>query len=411
MISLRSVSVYAVLLTFAAAVDKRARVIKEPLRQASALSKLEGVASSFLVNPTSASVLGADASKLYGPLLMRTDLFVAEGVDLVEKLRLQLGVKERVDAIRHFFKYNQPEIAEVTNSHDMFQFIAGLGKHKTALLTVMAPLRDLLDEYIVNRARYPIYDYLPTGLRDEYLKYFTPVDKDDFPVRVGTPGVLAFLPRCGEMYEELFGADQPLLGNLIVLKGIGNYPSRIVNLIDGTSTDLNREFDGIVFVVETREVITRRRNGGPHERWVGRSRQVSQNPHPVEGLTWHGYFSRHGETAVLSKPEYFNLLDMDDVLSEMDEDIEELMEKGDLTPQQEALVKYWGHLERGEVAECSATLPDLGMDMTFIKPADVELLDSTAYARIEGILDYMKESVSEIIADGSVSGRIYQPID
>lgn len=382
-----------------ATIENEVSPVRRASRERPLLERLAGLASSSLHSPMSEWLTSHDLVHLVGSLLMRHDIFVSDGKDLVEALRLQLGLSRRVDAARHFVKNNKPEIDEVLGDLDLFQVITHLGLSKKYLIVMMHPLRELLEDYTDKRARFPFYDYLPPGLRREYLRYFTPVS--NFQVFPGVDGILAYLPRCYSNYSNINGEDQYVYGDLIVLDGIGDTSSRIVNVKDGRSADLNNKFTDISFFMDTREVLVSDESG------VYKWNDTRFVPCNYQGYAWnassiwHGYPSRSGETAVLNQVAYMIISNMDDILGDWMEELEVLRALVDLTPQQVALLQYFDHADKQEISKLLGILPLLGMNMTILTAAP------EFYNSID-VYSYTAMSLKEIIKDGKVTGRLSQ---
>ena len=356
-------------------------------------------------------------SEYYRPcrLFMRTDLFIVDGEDLVEKLRVQLGVEKREQAVSHFFDMNKPEVKGIVAPHiatlfrrDLYHLLQGLSADKVLFVPVIEPLRDLLSEYVENRARFPFYDFLPQIMRKDYLHYFTPIPWEEFPVRPGAPGsgVVAYIPKCSDRYEHCEkyqpDSDDDSSGSgmfdtdidgdvVIVLQGKEDestredFPTRLVNTRDGRSADYN--FPGnLIFDTEYRKVITSESSrdttydcdGFRHE-WCRKRWRPSSYA-----------FVADDSGLVIVNGTYPNVLTVSRaVISDFSADITALESRGDHTPQQAELLKYMNHMRRREYEQSLALVSNLGFDM--------EELDC---------YDYIAASIREIIEDGTISGRL-----
>ena len=339
-------------------------------------------------------------------LFMRTDLFIVKGEDLVEKLRLQLRVEERDDAVSHFFDMNGPEITTIVNTlfrRDLYQVLRVVSMpEKLLFVPVVKPLRDLLSEYVENRASFPFYDFLPQALRESYIRYFTPIPSEKFPVRLGAPGsgVVAYIPKCSDRYEDCekcqpdsddeYSSDAMGTLNLngrklIALCGKEKYPTRVINMEDGRSADYNGP-GSLVFDTDHRKVIScigsmetiYRENGSYRELCSKRMRPSSA-----------AIVARNGELVVLDR-EYTRVLrDSNEAIPRLTDPLAALEAKDARTGEQTDLLKYVNHMKRREYESCVALVSNLGFDMDAVYDDD-----------------YIKVSIQEIIEDGSISGRL-----
>ena len=371
-----------------------------------------------------------------GKLLMRTDLFIVEGEELIEKLRRQLGVQSREEAVRHFLDNNKPEIIAIVDPHiarlfpgssllfpDLYHVIKVASMSQKDLYEpIIPPLRDLLAEYTENRARFPFYDYLPTVIRRDYLEHFTPVPWEQFPVRPGAPGsgVVAYLPRSSDEYQysdsyddkpvnesddagesesddgEESGDGDLYCGSVIItLHGIGGHRNRIVNLKDGRSADYIGRFDDIMVDDNDREVLFHDHS----ESWKSDSAHggLLKYSGKKEYRDWlkdpysYGYLKHDGDYILIEERYKDLMVRLDLGISEISDDITSLTSRGPNTPQQFELLGFINHKHSKEYEACIASIRRMGFNPEKMKPI---------------YRDDIAAILKEIIEDGHMSGRL-----
>ena len=220
-------------------------------------SGLNQVAEAF---PTRGSFVSLeDFWKLFQParLMIRTDLFNSPlGVDIVEALRLQLGLQSRNDAIKHFLKFNKPEVkAAMRDMHrsmnEAKMILFAVRSNLDDMRIFINPLRHSVSAYLECKRNRPcLCDSLPSGVRytEYYDLVFEQLDATNYPVITGdVPGIVAELPS-----ETFEGSNRSFCG---YKNGVIKLPRSIIDLHAKSALRIREPFSLIEFDCDARLLV------------------------------------------------------------------------------------------------------------------------------------------------------------
>ena len=186
-----------------------------------------------------------DVKELIKRLMMRTDVLVDDQVqDVVEALRLDVGYETRVEAIKHFFDRNEPEmyafLRRILAVNNDIVLAAAISKPVIAR-AFLAPLSTAISRYITDRRQMCMYDYMPMGLRtmENYLEFFTALKATDFPVTALSPQ--GFATVLG--HDALDGLKTVIIDKSLLYIYDSDYTiQRLIDLRTGCAVAINTSY-------------------------------------------------------------------------------------------------------------------------------------------------------------------------